>query len=345
MGSNKINFEASLAKDVVEAGRCVGCGACVAVCPYDCLTLVQGRPRLAKECELCGICAQACPSYNFSQVQMEKFVFGRNRKPGEPFGLYRRLAVAQATDEKILKVSQDGGVATALLAYALKSEQVDSAVVAGSSREKPFYPIPKLASTFAEVLESAGTKYTCSPNTLLLTEACKQKKAKVAFVGTPCQIQAVRKMQAAGLTRQTRCLEFLVGLMCSGCFTYKGLMENHIRDGLGVDLSGIKKMNIKGKLFVTTVSGVIGIPLAEIRKYQPKSCGACGDFSSEFADISIGGVGLDGWALTVIRTEKGEALFSGAEQAGFLRVKYMEANALNLLVRLSEKKRKNTDIA
>ena len=345
MGSNKISFEASLATDVVESGRCVGCGACVAVCPYDCLTLVQGRPSLAKECESCGICAQACPSYNFSQVQMEKFVFGRNRKPGEPFGLYRRLAVAQATDEKILKVSQDGGVATALLAYALKSEQVDSAVVAGSSREKPFYPIPKLASTFAEVLESAGTKYTCSPNTLLLTEACKHKKAKVAFVGTPCQIQAVRKMQAAGLTRQTRCLEFLVGLMCSGCFTYEGLMENHIRDGLGVDLSGIKKMNIKGKLLVTTASGVIGVPLAEIRKYQPKSCGACGDFSSELADISVGGVGLDGWTLTVIRTAKGEELFSGAEQAGFLRVKYMEANALNLLIRLSEKKRKNTNIA
>jgi coenzyme F420 hydrogenase subunit beta len=345
MGASKISFEASLAKDIVEAGRCMGCGACVAVCPYDCLELVQGHPSLVKECKSCGLCAQACPRYEFSQVQMENFVFGRSRKPDEPFGVYRRLAVAQATDGEILKTCQDGGVATALLVYALKNGQIDSAVVARSSREKPFYPIPKLASNFTEVLEATGTKYTCSPNTLLLTEACKQKKAKVAFVGTPCQVQAVRKMQAAGLTRQTRCLEFLVGLMCSGCFTYEGLMENYIRDRLGVDLSGIKKMNIKGKLLVTTVSGVIGIPLAEIRKYQLKSCGACGDFSSELADISVGGVGLDGWTLTVMRTEKGEELFSGAEQAGFLRVKYMEANTLNLLVRLSEKKRKNTDIA
>jgi coenzyme F420 hydrogenase subunit beta len=344
MGSNKISFEASLATDVVESGRCVGCGACVAVCPYDCLTLIQGRPSLVKECKPCGICSQVCPRYNFSQIQMENFVFGRNRKSEEPFGLYRRLVVAQATDEKILKVSQDGGVATALLSYALKNEQVDSAVVTGASKEKPFYPIPKLASAFTEILETAGTKYTCSPNIPLLIEACKQKKTKVAFVGTPCQVQAIRKMQAAGLTKHTGCLNFTIGLMCSGCFTYEGLMENYIHGELGVDLSEIKKINIKGKMLLTTAAGVIGIPLAEIKKYHQKSCGACGDFSSELADVSVGGLGLDGWTLTIIRTKKGEELFSGAEQAGFLRTKTVdtEADTFNLLVRLSKKKRKNT---
>jgi coenzyme F420 hydrogenase subunit beta len=124
-------------------------------------------------------------------------------------------------------------------------------------------------------------------------------------------------------------------------------MEKYIHGKLGVDLGEIKKMNIKGKLLLTTASGVIGIPLAEIRRYQQKSCGGCGDFSSELADISVGGLGLDGWTLTIIRTEKGEELFSGAEQAGFLRTKAVdtEAKALSLLVRLSEKKRKNTAIA
>jgi coenzyme F420 hydrogenase subunit beta len=344
MGSSEISFEASLATDVVESGRCMGCGACIVVCPYDCLKFVQGHPSLVKECKSCGICSQACPRYDFSQVQMENFVFGRKRKPEETFGLYRRLVIAQATDEKILKVSQDGGVATALLSYALKNGHVDSAVVTGASKEKPFYPIPKLASTFTEILESAGTKYTCSPNILLLTEVGKQKKTKIAFVGTPCQVQAIRKMQAAGLTKHTGCLKFLIGLMCSGCFTYEGLMENYIHGELGVDLSEIKKINIKGKLLVTTTSGVIGIPLAEIKKYHQKSCGACGDFSSELADVSVGGLGLDGWTLTIIRTKKGEELFSGAEQAGFLRIKNVdtEAKTFNSLVRLSKKKRKNT---
>jgi len=340
MGAGKVGFEASLAKDVVEAGKCVGCGACVAVCPHTCLALVQGQPSLVKECKLCGMCAQACPRHGFSQGEMEKFVFGRTRKPEEPFGVYRRLVVAQATDEKTREACQDGGVATALLVYALENGYADSAVVAGSSREKSFYPEPKLASNLKEVLECAGTKYTCSPNLLLLSEACKDE-AVAAFVGTPCQIQAVRKMQAAGLTRQTGCLNFLVGLICSGCFTYEGLMEKFIRDEKGVDLHDVKKLNIKGKLLVTTSSGVIGISLAEIKQFHRGSCGDCGDFSSELADISVGGLGLDGWTLTVVRTEKGEELFSGAEQAGFLRSKPLdaEANAHKLLVKLSAKKR------
>jgi coenzyme F420 hydrogenase subunit beta len=343
MGASKLGFEASLAKDVVEAGRCVGCGACVAVCPYECLTLVQGRPSLVKECKSCGLCSQACPRYDFSQGKLEKFVFGRTRKPEEPFGIYRRLVIAQATDEKTLEVSQDGGVATALLVYALKKGQIESAVVAGASKEKPFYPIPKLASNLTEILECAGTKYTCSPNTLLLNEACKEK-AEAAFVGTPCQIQAVRKMQAAGLTRQIGCLNFLVGLMCSGCFMYEGLMEGYIRGEKGVNLLDVKKMNIKGKLLVTTSSGVVGVPLADIKQFHKESCGICGDFSSELADVSVGGLGLDDWTLTVIRTEKGEEMFSGAEKTGVLRSKPLdaEAKAYSLLVRLSEKKRKNT---
>lgn len=297
---------------------------------------------MVKDCKSCGLCSQACPRYNFSHGKMEKFVFGRTRKTEEPFGIYRRLVIAQATDEKTRRVSQDGGVATTLLAYAMEKGYIDIAVVAGVSEEKPFYPIPKFASNLREILECAGTKYTCSPNTLLLAEAGKEV-AEVAFVGTPCQIQAVRKMQAAGLTRHTGGLNFVIGLMCSRCFTYEGLMESYIHGEKGVDLSEVKKMNIKGKLLVTTASGVIEMPLAEIKRFHEESCACCGDFSSELADISVGGLGLDGWTLTVIRTKKGEELFSGAEQAGFLLSEPLdeEAKANNLLVRLSEKKRKN----
>ncbi|MEM2968116.1 MAG: Coenzyme F420 hydrogenase/dehydrogenase, beta subunit C-terminal domain [Candidatus Bathyarchaeia archaeon] len=347
MGTGKIGFDASLAATVLEADRCVGCGACVSVCPHNCLQLIQGTPVLAKECQSCGLCTQACPRYDFSQTALEKFVFGRSRKPDEPFGVYLRLAVAKATDERILQTCQDGGVATTLLAYALKNGQISGAIAVASNTEKPFYPKPMLASTFGEVLACAGSKYTCAPNLLLLADACKQKNGRIAFVGTPCQIQAARKMQAAGLTRQTDCLNFLVGLLCSGCFTYEGLMETYIHREKGVDLRGIKKMNFKGKLLLTTATGVIGFPIAEIRQFQHKSCGACGDFSAELADISVGGLGLDGWTLVIIRTQKGEDLFSGAEKAGFLRVKALNADdkALDLLVKLSEKKRKNVAAA
>lgn len=344
MSSSKVSFEDSLAKRVVQTGRCVGCGTCVVVCPFNCLEYVEEKPNLIEECKVCGICAQVCPQYEWSWSKAQNFVFGRERKAEEEFGVYRRITVAQATDDKILKVCQDGGIVSSLLLFALENGLIDSAIVSGIKQEKPFHPNPKLATTPEEILECAGTKYSYSPNILALADGVKQKKASIVFVGTPCQIHAIRKIQMSGLKKYGAPLKFLVGLMCSECFNYEGLMEKHINETLGLKLSHIKKMNIKGKMLVTTESGVKSIPLAEVKQYARKSCSLCDDFSSELADISVGGLGLDGWSFVVIRTRDGEEVFEEAEKAGRLKTRPIEKDeiALNLLVKLSRKKRKST---
>ncbi|MEM2995845.1 MAG: Coenzyme F420 hydrogenase/dehydrogenase, beta subunit C-terminal domain [Candidatus Bathyarchaeia archaeon] len=344
MSFNKVGFEESLKKNVVDAGLCVGCGACVVACPFNCLEYVDAKPKLAKECKVCGICAQVCPQNEWSQPKAETFVFGRRRKPDEVFGVYRKLAVARAKNNEVLKVCQDGGVVTALLLFALENGIIDCAVVSGTNRDKPLCPIPKLATTSKEILESAGTRYSYSPNILALTEAIKQKRAKISFVGTPCQIRAIRKMQMAGLKKYTAPLKILVGLMCSECFIYEGLVHELIHQKLGVNPNNVAKVNIKGKLFITTKSDVKSISLAEAKQYARESCKSCEDFSSELADISVGGLGLDGWSFVVIRTENGETLFEMAEKTGVLETQPVERNAsaLNLLVKLSTKKRSST---
>ncbi|MEM2101972.1 MAG: Coenzyme F420 hydrogenase/dehydrogenase, beta subunit C-terminal domain [Candidatus Bathyarchaeia archaeon] len=341
MSFNKISFEESLAKHVVATEKCISCGTCVLTCPFGCLELTKETPTLIKECKTCGICAQACPRYLWLRADAEKFVFGRERKNEEEFGIYRKLLAVQAKDKRVLGVGQDGGGVTALLVSAFENGLIDGAIVAGHGREKPFLPFPMLAMSTEAIVECAGTKYTYSPNILALADAIKQKRTSIAFVGTPCQIHAIRKMQMAGLKKYVAPIKYLIGLLCSECFTYDGLMEKHIHEKLGINLSDIKKMNIKGKMLVTTNSGIVTIPLAEAKQYARKSCHFCDDFSAELADISTGGLGLDGWTFTIIRTEKGEELFSKAEQTGFLNVKPAdtETNALNLLIKLSKKKR------
>lgn len=341
MSSIKISFEDSLDKDVIKTGKCLGCGTCVVVCPFNCLEYLNEKPNLVKECKICGICAQACPQYEWNLPKIEGFVFGRERKPEEDFGIYRKIAIAQATDKQILNVCQDGGAVTALLIFALKEGIIDSVIVTEKEQEKPFYPHPTLATTAEEILQSAGTKYFYSPNILTLTEAVKQKKKSIAFVGTPCQIRAIRKMQIVGLKKYVTPLKFLIGLACSECFTYEGLMENHIHKKLAINPKHIKKINIKGKMLVTLDSGTVSIPLAETKQYARQNCHFCEDFSSELADISAGGLGLEGWTLIIIRTEKGEELFLKAENADAIKTRSVneEANALNLLIKLSKKKR------
>lgn len=343
MSFPKLSFEETLLEKVVSKETCMGCGACVFVCPYSCLEYSEEKPKLAKKCEVCGICPTACPRYEWSSADLEKLVFGRERKPNEDFGIYQHLVLAQTIDKDIKPSCQDGGVVSTLVSFALKNGIIDGALLSGLHGNKPFYPVPKLATAQEEVLKCAGTRYTYSPNLLAFEEALKQKRQSLAFVGTPCQIQAIRKMDAAKLKRYTNRIKFTIGLMCTESFTYEGLMQKHVQQTLGVNLRDVKKINIKGKVIVTTSSGEEKtIPLAEAKKYTRKSCLPCTDFSAELADISAGGLGLSGWTLTIIRTEQGEELFKAVEKAGLIKTRPVEEekNALNLLVRLSRKKRK-----
>jgi coenzyme F420 hydrogenase subunit beta len=258
----------------------------------------------------------------------------------EEFGVCRKLTIAQATDTRILDVGQDGALVTALLIYALETKLIDGAVVSGVKDGKPCFPNPLLATTASEIMNCSGTRYFYSPNVLALKEAVRQKKTSLAFVGTPCQIQVVRKAQKAGL-RFVSPVKYLIGLMCSECFSYEGLMENHLHKMLGLNLDSIRRMNIKGKMLITTSSGLHTVPLAAVKQYARESCRQCSDFSSELADVSAGGLGLNRWTFVVVRTEKGAELFDGAERVGVIKTRDVkeEPSALNLLCSLSKKKR------
>jgi len=339
----KLSFEESLQEKVVLKELCSGCAACVLVCPFGCLEYFEEQPNLVKKCEVCGICPKVCPRFDFSQAALEKIVFEREHKPDEEFGIYRRLAIAQATNENILRVCQDGGVVSALLSSALDNGLIDSAIVSTASPDKPWFPQPRLVSTVQEVLECAGTRYTYSPNLLALEEAVKQKRKNVAFVSTPCQIQSVRKIDAFPLKKYSSIIRFTIGLMCTESFTYAGLMKKHVEGVLDISLNDVKKINIKGKVLVTTKTGETKtIPLQEAKQYTRKGCLPCTDFSAELADISTGGLGLNGWTFTIIRTKKGEEIFEAAERGGAVRTRPVEEEkaSLDLLVKLSRRKRK-----
>ncbi len=345
LSGEKLGFEETLEENVIKAGICVGCGACVVVCPFNCLEYREDHPELVLECKKCGICLRVCPSYSFSLPELERMVFGRVRNPEEEFGVKRRLVIARTTSDKVRNVGQDGGVVTTLLLTALDNGIIEAAAVSSTEEDRPFYPIPKLVTTEEELLTSAGTRYSYSPNLLAYGEGVKEKKSSIAFVGTPCSIRALRKIQAAKLAKFVKPLSFTVGLLCSECFSYDGLMKNHVEKRLGIPLEDVKKVNIKGGIIVTTNSGrVEKIPLKEAKQYAREACKKCTDFSSELADISVGGVGLSGWTFAIIRTEKGEKIFDFAVNEGALETKPVgaESKALGLLLKLTRLKRGRT---
>jgi coenzyme F420 hydrogenase subunit beta len=344
MPKSKAGFEETLAKNVVAAHKCVGCAACVVVCPFGCLQYVDGQPVLLQPCECCGICPAACPECAWSWTKAEEFVFGRRRREDEEFGIYRRLVLGQATDERVRAKAQDGGAVTSLLLHALQSGMIDGAAISGVAGDKPLCPVPTLATTPDEILEGAGTRYAYSPNLLAYAEGVTQGKKSLAFVGTPCQIHAVRRLQMQRLRKYSDPLCFTVGLMCTESFTYEGLYAQHFQR-LGLDLADVVKVNIKGKVIVDLRSGEQRhVSLAEAKQFARRSCSWCSDFSAELADISAGGLGLSRWTFLVVRTERGVQVVDGAVEAGIIKIRKVaeEPAAQALLVKLSRRKWQNS---
>ena len=342
--SSRLGFD-ELEKNVVSKGACIGCSACVASCPFKgVLDYAEGKPRLIGECKICGICSRVCPRYKVETGELDEMLFGRRRGADEVSGIYRSVQVARATEPQVRQRGQDGGVASAIILNALDTGAIEGAVLTGIDPNQPWRPLSTFAKTREEVLACAGTKYCYSPIFQGLKRALDQGLKRVALVGTPCQILAMRRMQKANLRKLVDPIVLSLGLFCSESFSYQGLMVEKIQNGLGVDLRTVAKMNIKGRMQVSLKNGkTLEIPLKEARAYAQSSCKFCEDFSSEFADISLGGVGLAGWTFTAARTERGQNFHDTAIKDGDLEVKPAKEfqSALDLLVRLSVSKRRN----
>src|SRR5918993_4445938 len=51
-----------LERAVIDAGRCVQCGVCIAACPSDSLSIgADDLPKLVKMCTGCSLCWDFCP--------------------------------------------------------------------------------------------------------------------------------------------------------------------------------------------------------------------------------------------------------------------------------------------
>jgi Fe-S-cluster-containing dehydrogenase component len=63
----------------VNADICIGCGSCVAACPWHALNVDTETGKAAK-CILCGACAEACPTGALSVIPWEDVKVAMNRR-------------------------------------------------------------------------------------------------------------------------------------------------------------------------------------------------------------------------------------------------------------------------
>ncbi len=349
---------AELFTEVVTSGLCTGCSACVIACPYDVLgyddadghykpfhVLADGGPDNCTHGQKgCTLCTRACPRFRTWEPDIENHLFGRARTDEEVSGIARRVVLARASDLEVQGTGQDGGLVSALLIWAFEHDVIDAALVSGLEGDgSTWKAVPQVARNKADVLATAGSRYTYSANPLAYPEAIEGGAERIALVGMGCQASAPGVMAARKAGKVARRFVLSIGLLCSKTFD-DAIFPELFEAKYGLARADIQKMNIKGVFQVWMRDGAYHeIPLKEAHAWTREGCTSCPDFAAEHADISTGGIGAFGdWTLTLLRTERGEALFDDMEAAGVIETRPAEDDpgAVTLLDRLSKVSRK-----
>ncbi|MDY6930782.1 MAG: Coenzyme F420 hydrogenase/dehydrogenase, beta subunit C-terminal domain [Halobacteriota archaeon] len=293
---------------VISSGLCTGCGACEALCPYRAVT-VREHPNgdlkcvncylikkygsnipyssaavVGENCEDCYACQRVCPALSgFPEDEFDnalKVFSGKSKIEG-----------------------QDGGVVSRIIESLLEQDYLDCVV--SVVRDGKWKGSPILITDASDVKKVAGTKYTASPVLALLRDAMDEYE-RIAVVGTPCQAQAAERMR----WEVTRNIRLIIGLFCMESFTYEDLCNRFITKELQVPLDTVKKMDFDKGKFVVYADEEHRVAIKDIAKFARSPCHHCLDFSSYYADISVGSVGsAPGWSTIIIRNGIGKKYF------------------------------------
>lgn len=277
-----------------------------------------GEPR-AGLCTDCGIsrmgdgkaCGKACQFIQPDYPNTERRVHGRTADPtiGEEafFGVTTSMQRARLT--KPAPGAQWTGITTELAAELLRTGQVTAVLAVAPDPSDRWKPLPVIVTDPGDLAHCRGMRMGYAPTLAALEPAMEAGHTRIAVIGIPCQIYALRQIEAdLGLDRL-----YVIGTPCSDNTTTENF--HHFLSLLDDAPDTISYLEFRADYKVELrfddgrkprVVPFLSLPISQLDPdFFPLTCKTCVDYTNRLADITVGYMGGDGDQWIITRNARG----------------------------------------
>ena len=301
---------ANLFAEVIRRGRCILCGACIAVCPINALILSNEMPRLLGACIRCGYCYYACPLTTDEEFKgfddkkyVDKLVFNEVRS--EVFGVFKKIYVVERVKDD--NACPDEAIARKILAYGLKRGFFDIVIFSGYGEPANKYLIstvgrweakPMYVFNYNMINEARLKPLTPGAPYIGLRGAIEEyvagfypgsRTVRVALFLNPMQVRAIHRMKNTKIQfrKLTKTVVFTVSTFSRPFYSYSLLKKILAKDGIDIDSIEDWRFELDG-LSILYKSEWRKYSYDSLKEAYYKGYMSIDDLTGEYADLSIG---------------------------------------------------------
>lgn len=317
-------------QDVVKKGLCISCGACTVVAPENAIRMVykprQGiyLPKIIDPERITGkgVEFDVCPGKGYPILALARHFGNEGYNSDLECGMWENIWACHSTNPQFLKNAASGGIMTAIAHHLIVSGRVSGALVTkmeyGCNGPRPNTFI---AQSIEELVEAQGSKY-CPVSALSFLPSAKKFEGQLVFVGTPCQIAALRLLQQIQ-PEWGKKIPYAIGSFCGGFRDFRETDTLICRAGIAPDKVTYFRYRGGGQPGSMLIEDDLG--RSRQIKYphytsmtgytKHKRCRFCVDATAELSDFSCGDAWLprfiessSSWSLLFIRSTEAERI-------------------------------------
>jgi coenzyme F420 hydrogenase subunit beta len=260
-------------------------------------------------------CGTACQFIAPDYPAMEARVHGRARDPARPdelhFGPFRRMARARLAIP--IADAQWTGIATRIAERLLETGAVDAVLTMAPAEDDRWRPVPVLVTRAEGMAKVRGMRMGYAPLLALLEPAAAAGHRRIAVIGIPCQVYALRAIEARlGFERI-----FVIGTPCSDNTTtekfwdFLRLLSDQPETITYLEFRADYRVELRFADGRKKEIPFLDLPISRLPPdFFPLTCRTCVDYTNVLADITVGYMGGEGEQWLLVRNERGEELLA-----------------------------------